>query len=306
MTTLTLNVPNFGTLLSANGFTHLLDVSEAADAAGVDRLLVTDHVVMGSDTDAYTWGPFPTDPDAPWLEPLTVLSVIAGRTRRIRLGTGIVIAALRGGAPLAKTAATLDLLSGGRLDLGVGTGWQEREYEAVGLDFTRRGPLLDDTLAVCRALWEHAPAAVDRPGISFDDVYCSPRPARRIPIWVSGTLSRPVVRRLVEWGDGWIPIMGATDDDLASGIEKLHKAFADAGRDASTLQVRGRLTVERTGNGIDLDATIANAAAQVKVGVTDVSVALQALDPDPDVAVAALPELVAAFRSAFGRPRGQE
>ena len=303
MPTLSLNVPNFGNLLATDDFEHLLAVCRAADTAGVDRLLVTDHVVMGPDTSAYSWGAFPTDPDAAWLEPMTVLALVAGQTSRIRLGTGIVIAALRGGAMLAKTAATLDLLSGGRLDLGVGTGWQAKEYEAAGLDFAKRGPLLDDTLAVCRALWDGAPAAVDRPGISFSEAYCSPRPAagRRIPVWVSGTLSKPVVRRLTTWGDGWIPIMGATNDDLAAGIGLLHDAFTAAGRDPEELQVRGRLTVERNPDGgIDLPSTIANAAAQIALGVTDVVVALQALDADPDAAVAVLPDLVAAFRAEFG------
>ena len=140
-----------------------MQVCQNAEAAGFDRVLVTDHVVMGSDNSAYTWSAFPTEPDANWLEPLTVLAFVAGQTKTIRLGTGIVIAALRGGAVLAKTAATLDLLSGGRLDLGVGTGWQEREYEAAGMDFGKRGPLLDDALAVCRALWSSAPASIDTP-----------------------------------------------------------------------------------------------------------------------------------------------
>ncbi|GAA2421913.1 TIGR03619 family F420-dependent LLM class oxidoreductase [Mycolicibacterium llatzerense] len=299
MPTLSLNVPNFGSLLAGDDFGQLIAVCRAADEAGVDRLIVTDHVVMGPDSSAYTWGSFPTEPDAPWLEPLTVLAVLAGQTRRIRLGTGIVIAALRGGAVLAKTAATLDLLSGGRLDLGVGTGWQEKEYEAAGLDFANRGPLLDDALAVCHALWRNAPAAVDRPGIAFSDAYCSPR--RHVPVWVSGTLSKAVVHRLTSWGDGWIPIMGAGDDDLSHGITVLRKAFDEAGRDPAGLLVRGRLSVQRAASGtIDLPATMAGAAAQVRVGVTDVSVALQALDPDPAVATAALPELVAAFRAEFG------
>ncbi|RDI33813.1 acyltransferase-like protein [Rhodococcus sp. AG1013] len=118
----------------------------------------------------------------------------------MRLGTGIVIAALRGGAVLARTAATLDLISGGRLDLGVGTGWQEREYEAAGLDFADRGPLLDDTLAACRALWAGGPASVSTPGLSFDDAYCSPRPApgRSIPIMGANLRSR----RLCTVGSG--------------------------------------------------------------------------------------------------------
>src|SRR4051812_14877861 len=103
-------------------------MAREADKAGIDRIVVVDHVVMGPHTEAYSWGKFPTPPDSPWLEPLTCLAVIAGATSRVRLGTGILIAPLRSGAVLAKTAATLDVLSGGRLDLGVGTGWQKEEY----------------------------------------------------------------------------------------------------------------------------------------------------------------------------------
>nr|WP_240945280.1 TIGR03619 family F420-dependent LLM class oxidoreductase [Rhodococcus sp. HNM0569] len=295
---MSVNVPNFGPALAADDYGQLLAVCRAADAAGFDRLQVTDHVVMGSDTSGYTWSAFPTAPDEHWLEPLTVLAVLAGQTERIRLGTGIVIAALRGGAVLAKTAATLDLLSGGRLDLGVGTGWQAREYEAAGLDFAQRGRLLDDTLEVCHALWSGAPAAVDNGTVSFSDVYCSPR--RPVPVWVSGSLSRAVVRRTARWGTGWIPIMGATDADLAEGVRVMRGAFADAGRDPGTLEVRGRLSVAKTAGGeIDLDATLDHAKTLVASGVTDVMVALQALDADPDRAVAVFPRLVAAFRTVF-------
>lgn len=222
---LSVNLPNFGDVLARDNYAHLVDVAVRAEESGVDRVNVTDHVVMGSDTSGYAWGPFATEPDAVWLEPMTVLAVIAGRTRTIRLGTGVIIAALRGAAVLAKTAATLDHLSGGRLDLGVGTGWQEKEYEAAGLSFRERGPLLDDTLAACRALWEHAPATVQRPSVVFTDVYCSPRPGdRRIPVWVSGSLSKPVIRRLARWGDGWIPIMGAGPDELQRGRDQIGRA----------------------------------------------------------------------------------
>ncbi|GBF17652.1 phthiodiolone/phenolphthiodiolone dimycocerosates ketoreductase [Rhodococcus sp. Br-6] len=304
--TLSINVPNFGSFLAGDDYGRFVRFCVAADQAGFDRIQVTDHVVMGSDTSGYTWSTFPTEPDAVWLEPLTMLALLAGKTERARLGTGIVMAALRGGAVLAKTAATLDLISGGRLDLGVGTGWQEREYEAAGLDFAKRGPLLDDTLAVLRALWSSAPAEVSTSSASFADVYCSPRPApgRNIPIWVAGSLSKPVVRRVTTWGDGWIPIMGAGNDDLAAGTNLLRRSFEEAGRDPNSLQVRGRLGIERATDGsIDLERTMNGATALVTCGVTDFMVAAADIDKDADAAEEALTELVAAFLERFGVDR---
>src|SRR5690606_7793795 len=118
---------------------RLVDLARIAEDTGCDRVVVVDHVVMGRNTDAYRWGRFPTGPDAPWLEPLTVLSAMAAVTRELRLATGILIAPLRPPALLAKTAATLDVISEGRLELGVGIGWQKEEYAALGLDWADRG-----------------------------------------------------------------------------------------------------------------------------------------------------------------------
>jgi len=127
--TLSIGLPNFGSWIGAE-WSGLLDLARAADEAGVDRIIVNDHVVIGRNTDAYVWGRFPTGPDAPWLEPFTCLAAIAAVTSQVRLGTGIVIAPLRPAVVLAKTVATLDVLSGGRVDLGVGVGWQKEEYDA--------------------------------------------------------------------------------------------------------------------------------------------------------------------------------
>ena len=161
--TLTVGLPNFGAFYARDEWHRFIDLARAAAAAGVDRVVVVDHVVMGPNTDAYSWGKFPTPADAPWLEPLTVLAAMAAVTTRIRLATGILIAPLRPAVLLAKQAATLDVLSQGRLDLGVGTGWQREEYDAEGLDFAARGQLLTDTIAACRALWRDTPAAIDTP-----------------------------------------------------------------------------------------------------------------------------------------------
>jgi alkanesulfonate monooxygenase SsuD/methylene tetrahydromethanopterin reductase-like flavin-dependent oxidoreductase (luciferase family) len=174
-TTLSVGIPNFGGW--ADGDWHaLLDVARDCDDAGVHRIIVNDHVVMGRNTDAYSWGRFPTAPDGPWLEPLTVLTAMATVTQRVRLATGVLIAPLRSAAVLAKTVATLDVLSGGRVDLGVGTGWQAAEYDAVGLDFRTRGRRLDDTIGACRALWSQLPASFASTTASFDDTFCSPQP----------------------------------------------------------------------------------------------------------------------------------
>ena len=299
--TLSVVLPNYGSLLAGDNWREFVDVAVSAENAGVDRVIVVDHVVMGRNTDAYVWGRFPTPPDSPWLEPLTVLTLLAGATSRVRLGTGILIAPLRGAAVLAKTAATLDVLSGGRLDLGVGTGWQAEEYAAAGLDFGRRGQLLSDTLAACKALWTDSPAAVELRTLSFTDTWCEPKPVQPggVPLWVSGSLVRPVIERVVRWGDGWIPIMTATTDDIREGSARLRQEFAGAGRDPSALQVRGPLPMVRTPDkALDLDATLGGVAELVDAGVTDIQVTFQALSREPAEASALLADLAKGFAAA--------
>ena len=199
---------------------------------------------MGPHTEKYEWGKFPVPPDAPWFEPLIMLAAFATATSRIRLATGILIAPLRPAALLAKQAATLDVLSRGRLDLGVGTGWQREEYDAEGVDFSRRGQLLSDTLAACKALWRDLPADLDTPTLSFHDVYCEPKPLQPggVPLWIGGTLHARNLDR-----DG--PLRRRVDPDHGR-IARRHRGrraaeIADAwraeGRDPSTLQVQAPL-----------------------------------------------------------------
>jgi probable F420-dependent oxidoreductase len=300
---LSIGIPNFGALLAEDGWQQLAAVARAADDAGIDRIVVVDHVAMGPHTDAYAWGRFPTPPDSPWLEPLTVLTYLAAITTRVRLATGILIAPLRGPAVLAKTAATLDVLSGGRLDLGVGTGWQKEEYDAAGLDFAQRGQLLSDTLAACTVLWRDTPAAVDLPTLQFTETYCMPKPLQPggVPLWVSGTLIPPVAERIVRWGSGWIPIMTATVDDVRDGTAALRRAFADAGRDPDTLQVRGALPVVRDeSKQLDVDATLDGVAELVAAGATDVHLPFQAICRDPADARDVFDQLVSGHRKRTG------
>src|ERR1700722_727424 len=183
---LSLHLINLAPETHTGGWEHLLALARACDVAGIDRVNVSDHVVFGEALEEYAkpevggrqGGKQPTGPDGHWLEPLTTLAVIAGQTSHVRLGTQILLAALRRPVILAKSAATLDVLSGGRLDLGVGVGWQRAEYDAAGLPFEKRGRLLDHSLEVCQTLWHEQRASYTSPELSVDGIHQMPKPLR--------------------------------------------------------------------------------------------------------------------------------
>lgn len=282
---LTLGIPNYGPFFPAGRQHEIVDLARMAEAAGVDTVIVPDHVVMGERTDRYEWGPFPYPPDAPWLEPLTVLAAIAGATERVRLATGILIAPLRPAAVLAKTAATLDVISRGRLELGVGTGWQKEEFDAVGLDYERRGELLNETIAACRALWTETPARFEAKSVRFEKIWCEPKPIQPggVPVWFSGSLTRRNLDRMTRLGDGWIPIMGETHDGLEAGVKRIREAWAANGRDPALLKVRGTLDVVRGDDGKpSLARTLEGAPELERRGATDVQLALLAFARTPE------------------------
>ena len=293
--TLAVGLPNFGGYFGGD-WSKLLDTAQAAEAAGVHRLVVNDHVVMGRNTGAYSWGKFPVPPEAPWLEPLATLTALAGVTSTVRLATGVLIAPLRAAPLLAKSAATVDVLSGGRLDLGVGVGWQREEYLAAGLDFEQRGQMLTDTMAACRVLWSELPARFSSPTVNFEEIFCSPQPVQaRLPIWFGGTLNSRNLQRIVTTGDGWIAIMGASLDALHEGSTALRQAVGH-GR---TVEVQAPAVMARDSDGVpDLEATMQSVPALVDAGVTDVYVNLQAFAREPAAAADALTVIVEQFEKA--------
>ncbi len=255
----------------------VVDVARAADGLGVDQIVLPDHVAIGPRLDRYPYAErFPYPPDEPWLEPLTTLAAIAGATSRVRLGTGVLIAPLRPVLLLAKTVATLDVLSRGRVDLGIGTGWQREEFAEPGMDFLGRTRRMDDAIAACRAVWEtEPPVSFTAATIAFADTWMEPRPVQaRVPVWYGGALGGAMVRRIVTLGDGWLPL-GPTVEEMAEGVEVLREAFRAAGRDPATLGVRASLPVVTDGAGrVDPVATVAAVPHLAGIGVTSVSVAL--------------------------------
>ncbi len=237
----------------------VVELATAAEAAGIDQIAVPDHLAIGPRTDKYPYGRFPLPADEPWLEPLTLLAAMAGATQRIRLATGVLIAPLRPALLLAKTAATLDVLSGGRLDLGVGLGWQREEFDANGTPFAKRGARLEDQLRACRALWSGGPVSFRSGTVSFDELRCLPRPLQPggPPLWLGVAANERNAARFAEFGAGWLP-METEPAAIARGVAVLRRAFEAAGRDPHTLGVRANAPVASDSAGRpDLDATLA-------------------------------------------------
>jgi probable F420-dependent oxidoreductase len=294
--TLTVGVTTYGHWLE--DFRQLLDLARAAEGAGMHRFVVSDHVILGPDIGSYPWGQFPADHDWPWPEPLTVLASMAAVTTTIRLQTGIVVAPLRGPALLAKTVATVDVMSGGRLDLGVGTGWHEHEYTAQGLDFSQRGDRLTESVAACRAMWSVAPATYTWNGANVADVWCLPRPAQeRLPVWFAGSMTDRNVARMVQLGDGWLPIMRSTSDDVRSGVDRLALSASAAGRTVDEFVVQVPIPIRIGDHGFDLERSISDAVPYWKAGGTDFHLPLRVLCDD----VRKMPVALARLRDVFDR-----
>jgi probable F420-dependent oxidoreductase len=169
------------------------------------------------------------------------LGYLAGLTSTIELVTAVIILPQRQAALVAKQAVEVDLLSGGRLRLGVGTGWNEVEYEALGQSFHDRGRRQEEQIELMRQLWAHETISFDGKWHRVTRAGIEPRPARPIPIWFGGSAD-PLLRRVARIGDGWIPAM-APNDTARALVEKLHGYLEAEGRDPSTFPLQGQAQI---------------------------------------------------------------
>jgi probable F420-dependent oxidoreductase len=194
----------------------LLACVRAAESAGLADVWVQDHIAIPPDDAEGSGGRY--------LDPLTALAWLAAKTSRIGLGTGVLILPYRPALPTAKAIATLQELSGGRLRLGVGAGWMEPEFRALGVPRARRGRITDETLEFLLRCF--AQDEVEARGQKF---LFQPRPPRP-PIYVGGS-GEPALRRAARFGDGWFPMTG-DPAKLAPAISRLRELAAEAGRAA--------------------------------------------------------------------------
>lgn len=229
-----------------------------AEACGFESIYTVEHVVVAAGyTTRYPYSdtgrmPLPEDCELP--DPLELLAYLAASTTTLRLGTGVLIGPHHHPLVLAKRLATLDRLSGGRLQAGLGVGWMREELEATGVDPSTRGRRLDDLIPAMRAVWRDEVATHHGDFFRFDDVRSHPKPAQRcggvagVPIHIGGH-SRAAAQRAGRLGDGYQPI-GLAPDLLAVRLAEMRSAADGAGRDPASIEVTlgcalGDLTIER-------------------------------------------------------------
>jgi probable F420-dependent oxidoreductase len=216
-----------------------IEAASAAEGAGFESLWTVEHVVYPDGySSAYPYSPdgkMPAVPSTPIPDPLIWLSYIAGVTSTITLATGILILPQRNPVVLAKELATLDSLSGGRLELGIGVGWLKEEFDALGVPWERRGARTDEYVGAMRALWSSDGASFAGEFASFDRVSSNPKPARSIPIVVGGH-SVSAAKRAGRLGDGFFPGKGSPAE-LAELMDVVRQTAADAGRDPSAIEL---------------------------------------------------------------------
>jgi len=245
------------------------DYAQAVEGAGFEHLLVYDHV-MGANPDRPGGWRGPYTHEHGFHEPFVLFGYLAGLTQRLELVTGILIAPQRQTALIAKQAAEVDLLTGGRLRLGVGVGWNAVEYEALNENFHDRGRRMEEQIAVLRALWTQPLVTFSGKWHSIPAAGIKPLPVQRpIPIWMGG-MAEPVLKRIARVADGWFPQFRPGDEARAT-LERLHGYIRDAGRDPRAVGIEGRMNAGK-GTPQEEDEWAARAVAWRDLGATHLSV----------------------------------
>lgn len=234
----------FGLLFANTGpfveTSNLVELAQTAEEVGFESLWTVEHVIWPSDYNStYPYSPdgkMPGDSTSAIPDPLIWLAYAAASTKTIKIGTGILILPERNPLVLAKSAATLAALSGGRFELGIGVGWLKEEFEALGISWEKRGKRTDEYIGAMQALWSNDDAHFDGEFTSFQNVTSNPKPpGGSVPIVIGGH-SKAAARRAGKYGNGFFPGKGSMTE-LAELFDVMNQAAADAGRDPSAIEI---------------------------------------------------------------------
>ncbi len=219
------------------------EYAQAVEAMGYTHILAFDHV-LGANPDRPGGWKGPYTYRHTFHEPFVLFGFLAAATRRLELVTGILILPQRQTALVAKQAAAVDVLSGGRLRLGVAVGWNAVEFEALGEDFKNRGKRIEEQIEVMRGLWTKELMTFNGQWHRVPDAGINPLPIQRpIPIWMGGE-SQVVIRRAARLADGWMPHFRPGAEAQAI-VDRVHGYLKDAGRDPGAFGIEGRMTLSQ-------------------------------------------------------------
>jgi probable F420-dependent oxidoreductase len=220
------------------------DIAQATEALGYHHLLAFDHVILPGRPEHHGYAGAATTAQ-PFHEPLTLFGYLAGLTRRIELVTGVLVLPQRQTVLVAKQAAEVDILSAGRLRLGIGVGWIPEEFAALGADYGNRGMRSEEQIAVLRALWTERVVTFRGRWHQIEASGISPLPTQRpIPLWVGG-MAEAALRRAGRLGDGWFPLDIPPDDTARGMIERVRGYAVEAGRPPDAVGVEAFLTLAK-------------------------------------------------------------
>ena len=225
-------LPHFGSFAREDVTHRVVAAAEAAEALGYRTVWVVDHVVFPAKMEGYAF-----NPNDPMLEPMTILAALTMKTTRVKLGTAVLVLPYRHPLYTAKVLSTIDVLSGGRVVVGVGAGWLEGEFNAFGVPITERGSRTNETIDALKALWTQDTASYSGKHFQFDNIKSLPQPIQRPrpPILVGG-MTKGALQRTARRGDGWIA-MGKSPDDIKAPFDTLRELTIKAGRKPEDLQI---------------------------------------------------------------------
>jgi probable F420-dependent oxidoreductase len=221
--------------------TTVRDFAQAAEGLGYDYLAGTDHVLGVNAGSRPDWGNRNTSADF-FHDPFVLFGFLSACTSKIEFSTEVLILAQRQTVLVAKQAACLDVLSGGRFRLGIGVGWNEVEFVGLNENFHNRGRRSAEQVEVMRALWAQPHVSFKGRWHTIDDAGLNPLPlGRKIPLWYGGHADA-TLRRCAKWGDGWMPLAYPPGEEARAAIATFHRYVAAAGRDPATIGIDTRVS----------------------------------------------------------------
>jgi probable F420-dependent oxidoreductase len=241
------------------------DYAQAAENLGYEHLLAYDHVLGADPSNREGWRGYTHE--TMFHEPLTLFCYLAANTQHLELVSGVIVLPQRQTALVAKQAAEVDVLSSGRLRLGVGIGWNAVEYEALGEDFSTRGARIEEQIEVMRLLWTQEVVSYEGKYHRIEEAGINPLPVQRpIPVWM-GARADVGLRRTARVAEGWFPL-GPPDEKMREALKRLRDYVEEAGRDPESVGIEARLDVAR----VPPEEWVARTEAWRSLGATHISI----------------------------------